>query len=166
MNSFSKYYQILGLKDNATEQEIKQAYRTLAKKYHPDNYVNEPEQKKIAAEKFKEIAHGYEVIISRGKNTESENYQPNSTKIKVKKNDPKIYFYLGNLALEDEDFAQAVEYFSLAISKNPQYREAYICRAIAYEKQGFQIRAENDWRKAKTLKLEEDFAKKLKRKKQ
>jgi len=160
MNPLSKYYQILGLKDKATEKEIKQAYRFLAKKWHPDNYVNEPEKEKIASEKFKEIANAYEILISGGENLDTSEYQQNSSGIKVKKTDPKTYFDLGNLALEDEDFTQAVEYFTIAIKINPEYREAYICRANALEKQGFQIRADNDWRKAKELKLEENIAKK------
>ncbi len=160
MNPLSKYYQILGLKCNATEKEIKQAYRILAKKWHPDLFINQPEKEAIVSEKFKEIANAYEILISGSKNLDAEEYQQNSSGIKVKKTEPKTYFDLGNLALEDEDFTQAVDYFTIAIKMNPEYREAYICRANALERQGFQIRADNDWRKAKELKLEENIAKK------
>lgn len=51
------YYEVLGLSKNATEAEIKKAYRSLAKKYHPD--VN---KEKDAEEKFKEINEAYEVL--------------------------------------------------------------------------------------------------------
>ena len=54
-------YEILGIKQNATPEEIKKAYRTLAKKYHPDNYVNNP-LADLAAEKFKEINEAYEQL--------------------------------------------------------------------------------------------------------
>lgn len=54
-------YEVLGIARTATDDEIKQAYRTLAKKYHPDNYVNDP-MAKIAEEKMKEINAAYEQI--------------------------------------------------------------------------------------------------------
>jgi len=52
------YYGILGVDQEATEQEIKKAYRKLARKYHPD--VNPSEE---AAEKFAEIAAAQEVLL-------------------------------------------------------------------------------------------------------
>ena len=47
-------YSILGVSKNATEDEIKAAYRELVRKYHPDNYVDNP-LSDLAAEKMKEI---------------------------------------------------------------------------------------------------------------
>src|ERR1043166_5434268 len=52
------YYQILGVKKNATDDEIKKAYRTLAKKYHPDKNKGNKE----AENKFKEISEAYAVL--------------------------------------------------------------------------------------------------------
>jgi len=54
------YYEILGVKKNATLEEIKKAYRELALRYHPDRVP--PEQKKEAEEKFKEISEAYAVL--------------------------------------------------------------------------------------------------------
>lgn len=52
------YYQILGVKRNASQEEIKKAYRILAKKYHPDSSGNKDEMKKI----FQEITAAYKVL--------------------------------------------------------------------------------------------------------
>lgn len=57
------YYEILGLKKNASADDIKKAYKTLAVKWHPDRWANgTEEEKKIAEEKFKEINEANSVL--------------------------------------------------------------------------------------------------------
>ncbi len=58
MVKYKDYYEVLGVSRNATDKEIKAAYRKLARQYHPDTNQN----KKEAEEKFKEIAEAYEVL--------------------------------------------------------------------------------------------------------
>ena len=53
------YYNVLGVSKNATDDELKKAYRKLAKKYHPDA---NPDNKKEAEKKFKEVNEAYEVL--------------------------------------------------------------------------------------------------------
>ena len=53
------YYEVLGVSKTASEDEIKKAYRQLAKKYHPDA---NPDNKKEAEAKFKEVSEAYEVL--------------------------------------------------------------------------------------------------------
>ena len=60
-------YEVLGVPQKASEEQIKQAYRELAKKYHPDRYVDSP-LKDVAQEKMQEINEAYDVLIRR-KNT-------------------------------------------------------------------------------------------------
>ncbi len=62
-------YKVLGVSPNASDDEIKAAYRQLAKKYHPDNYANNP-LADLAEEKMREINEAYDMIqsmrVSRG----------------------------------------------------------------------------------------------------
>ncbi len=64
------YYNILGIKRNASEQEIKQAYRQLARKHHPD--VNPGD--KSAEAKFKQINEAYEVLSDKEKRKKYDKY--------------------------------------------------------------------------------------------
>ena len=54
-------YQVLGVPNNATDEEIKKAYRELARKYHPDNYYDNP-LADLAQDRMKEINEAYEFI--------------------------------------------------------------------------------------------------------
>ena len=55
-------YQVLGVSRSASDEEIKKAYRSLSRKYHPDANVNNP-NKAQAEEKFKEVQQAYDQIM-------------------------------------------------------------------------------------------------------
>ena len=65
-------YQVLGVPSTATDEEVKKAYRNLAKKYHPDNYHDDP-LADLAQEKMKEINEAYEEIQNQRKRGASGN---------------------------------------------------------------------------------------------
>jgi molecular chaperone DnaJ len=63
MAAAKDYYQLLGVPDTASVDEIKKAFRRLAKQYHPDRNPNNPP----AAERFKEITEAYDVVSDAAK---------------------------------------------------------------------------------------------------
>lgn len=60
-------YQVLGVSRDASTEEIKKAYRTLSRKYHPDANINNP-NKAEAEEKFKQVQQAYKQIMEEKEN--------------------------------------------------------------------------------------------------
>jgi len=58
----SNPYEVLGIKEGASEEEIKRAYREMVKKYHPDQYQNNP-LSKLAEEKLREVNEAYDYLM-------------------------------------------------------------------------------------------------------
>lgn len=66
-------YQVLGISSNATDEEVKKAYRELSRKYHPDTYADNP-LSDLAEEKFKEVQEAYQQIMDM-RSGKSQGYQ-------------------------------------------------------------------------------------------
>src|SRR5215813_13405005 len=73
MVKFKDYYEVLGVKRDATDDQIRQAYRKLARKYHPDLNPRD----KAAEEKFKEINEANEVLSDPDKRKRYDQLGPN-----------------------------------------------------------------------------------------
>jgi DnaJ-class molecular chaperone len=79
------YYHILGVQKSSSEAEIKAAYKTLAKKYHPDKNSNNLEFE----EKFKQINEAYQTLSN---STKKKNYDWETYKYSNDVNTPKYHY--------------------------------------------------------------------------
>lgn len=86
---YKDYYEILGVDKKASESEIKKAYRSLAKKYHPDLHPDDED----AANKFKEVSEAYEVLSDKEKREQYDNFGSSYNFSQGQNFDPNQYGY-------------------------------------------------------------------------
>lgn len=82
-------YSVLGVSKDATEQEIKDAYRELARKYHPDNYADNP-LSDLAGEKMKEINEAYDEIMNHRRSGKGKKKEKAGGYTNVNSNFPEV----------------------------------------------------------------------------
>jgi WD40 repeat protein len=156
MSDYIRYYEILGLKFNASSEEVKKAYRNLVKVWHPDRFHNNSSEQKQAEEKFKKILEAYEAL---------KDYHPQvkeatstvASGIYTKPNRSEIHYKEGIDYAEKKLYQDAIEAFSIAIKIDPYYIEAYQYRGFIFSKLGYENRAEADLKKASELKLRKQY---------
>ena len=71
-------YKVLGVSENASQEEIRAAYLELVKKYHPDKYADNP-LKELAGEKLKEINQAYEMLTKKQSTSNNAGYGSSSS---------------------------------------------------------------------------------------
>lgn len=145
-------YEVLGIKPTATDDEVKAAYREMAKKYHPDNYANNP-LSDLAEEKMQEINEAYDTIIRMrrqgGSSSGSTRSQGGSSRytdirnlirtgrtidaealldgIPAPSRDAEWYFLKGSVLYKKGWLEEAYSHFSTASRMDPtnaEYRQA------------------------------------------
>lgn len=145
-------YEVLGVSKNATDDEIKNAYRELARKYHPDNYTDNP-LSDLASEKMKEINEAYDAIVNSRRHGSSkksssgaynnaysggtnfpevrslinqgrlEQAQEILDGVQPQNRDAEWYFLNGTVLYRRGWFDQAYTSFATAVRMNPQNPE-------------------------------------------
>lgn len=155
-------YQVLGVSQNASDDEVKQKYRELAKKYHPDNYINNP-LADLAQEKMKEINEAYDLIVkmrANGQRSSSASYgsansiyqqirsyiTAGNTMIaeqmlsQISHRDAEWHFLMGSVMLRKRWLDEAKRYFTIAHQMDPTNGEyaAALQRMQATQGQAYQ----------------------------
>ena len=143
-------YSVLGVSQSASDDEIKKAYRELARKYHPDNYQNNP-LADLAEEKMKEINEAYDTItrqrsgeMPRGAGGYGGGYQHSSNPTygrvrnlinagnlseaeqllyQVGQKDGEWYFLSGSIAYRKGWLDEALQNYSMAVQMEPNNAE-------------------------------------------
>ena len=103
------YYKILGVSKDATQEEIKKAYRKLAIKYHPDKTGNDPQ----AEAKFKEASEAYDTLSDPDKRSKYDNPNP----FGGSGFDPFGQYWKGNNPFQNGDFSS---FFGGGRRSNPE----------------------------------------------
>lgn len=144
-------YEVLGVSQNASIEDIKKAYRELVKKYHPDKYQDNP-LRELAEEKLREINEAYEYLLKNhggGNAYSSGNYSyynehsPFQTvRDYIMRNDfynaerelnrintrnDEWYYLMGIIYVNRGNYAQGYNYIKMAYDMNPlneEYRDA------------------------------------------
>ena len=106
------YYEVLGVEKNATEQEIKKAYRKLAMKYHPDRNKDNKE----AEEKFKEASEAYEVLSDADKKAF---YEENKDKFNIPETFEAIHILVDN----ESEAQNIINELNKASNKEAKFKE-------------------------------------------
>lgn len=117
---YKDYYEILGVKKDATDKEIKNAYRKLAKKYHPD--LNKNDEK--AAEKLKEINEAYEVLSDKEKRKKYDQFGSNYDFTNGYNFDPSQAGYSGTYTYSTGDGGGFSDFFNMIFGQNQGFGQA------------------------------------------
>ena len=148
-------YEVLGVSTNATDEEVKKAYRALVKKYHPDQYKGTAFEAE-ANEKLKQINEAYD-MIKNGKTSQNNYYtQPNNTS----GNQYSYNYSYGNTYTIDQLMTQARQFINagrymeaeiLLRSTNIRNAEWYfLMGAVAYHR-GWMDEASKYFRQAASM---------------
>jgi COMPASS component SWD3 len=149
MVDLNRYYQILGLKQGASLEELKQAYRQLVKTWHPDRYKGDTQLSQEAEEKFRRITEAYQLLKENFSDSESSK----RASIFTQKSSPEAFYETGAEHAQAGEYEDAVREFSIAIRLNPNYAEAYRYRGFVRSLLGLELAAASDLAKATELGL-------------
>lgn len=152
MSEFDTYYQLFNLKPGASKQELKQAYKQLAKQWHPDRFANDPTNARIAEEKIKAINVAYEILQTHQVGSVGQtSYRQTSTTIRTRKATPQESFDQAKFFAKRGQYTEAAEELGKAVKLDAKFAEAYYFRSLIFLEIGFEHRSRSDSRRALDL---------------
>ena len=129
-------YRVLGVEPTASDDEIKRAYREMARKYHPDNYQNNP-LADLAEEKMKEINEAYDQITKQragggGYNASNAGYQRQQSSYQQQSYSGGSVYQQARQAINLGDLGRAEQLLRTAPAQNGEWH--FLMGSIAYRK--------------------------------
>ena len=137
-------YEVLGVSENASMDEIKKAYRKLSRLYHPDANINNP-NKKQAEEKFKQVQEAYNQIIAARERGETGGFYGQSSQTSYGNDEEAIKMQAAANYINSRHFREALNVLNGMRTRNAQW---YYMRAVAHAGLGSNVNALADAREA------------------
>lgn len=147
-------YEVLGIAPDASETEIRKAYKKLAIELHPDRYVGRPAEQQEAQRRFAQVSHAYNILkdveqrneydfMRRLKSEEEAAAPPAETspltyEERMKRRERgERYFKQGMSRQLERDFKGAIDSFKEALRHDSSVAQWHSMLAICYQKQGW-----------------------------
>ncbi len=125
-------YEVLGVRRGASKDEIRQAYRELVKKYHPDKFQSNPDMLKLAEEKMKEINEAYDYLMNH---VDEAGY---SSQTSASQEDKRIYAQVRQMIQRGSLYEAEDLLMKISDKSNPEW---YFLNGVIYAQRGWYDKA-------------------------